>query len=54
VSAAAGQLGRGHQAEARVRAGHDGDPAVLVGDAVGGPSGHLLLLEESVGWDRSR
>jgi hypothetical protein len=42
------QLDGGDQAEAGVRARHDGDPAVLVRDVVGRPSGHLLLLEVSV------
>ncbi|CAM5292915.1 hypothetical protein SALBM217S_06776 [Streptomyces griseoloalbus] len=44
VRPAPGQLGRGDQAEPGVRAGDDDDLAVLVGNAVGGPSAHLLLL----------
>ncbi|WP_309245974.1 hypothetical protein [Verrucosispora sioxanthis] len=54
MGAVAGQFGGGDQAEARVRAGHDGDPAVLVGDTVGAPSGHLLLLKVPVRWGHRR
>ncbi len=40
------KLGSAHQPQPRIRTRHNGDPPPLVGNAVAGPSTHLLLLRK--------